>query len=430
MIIRQIEVENFKSFDKLVLNMNNFTVLVGENASGKSNFVNIFSFLNNIINYGLDNAISMQGGKDYINNLNIGASKNVTISILAEADINEDGNRMFFPTKNKVYQLKIKDILYSFSIKFFKDSNDYEVTKEDMYINGELYNLKLKQAHEIEEKYDDIKISLNRRDNVIKPLNIVCLKKIIIDKEYFSIYSRGGKHEVNISKKMLFIESNIYFPYFFRLFVNLLKNISIYNIDPKLPKRSTIFTGKNELEFDGNNLSLVLKKILEDEKSKNDFRSLIHDLLPFVEDISIERYSDKSVIANLTEVYTQNKKYIPASLLSDGTINVIALIIILYFENKPFVIIEEPERGMHPYLISKVVNMMYEVSSKKQMIITTHNPKLVKHTNIENLYCIKRNNKGYSIIKEASKMENLNSFLTNNIGIDHLFVKKILGGIE
>ena len=63
----------------------------------------------------------------------------------------------------------------------------------------------------------------------------------------------------------------------------------------------------------------------------------------------------------------------------------IALIIVLYFEDKHIVIIEEPDRYIHPHLISKVIEMMKDASRNKQIIITTHNPEVVKHTDIENI---------------------------------------------
>jgi len=57
---------------------------------------------------------------------------------------------------------------------------------------------------------------------------------------------------------------------------------------------------------------------------------------------------------------------LPAFLISDGTINIIALLVALYFEKKPLAIIEEPERNIHPYLISRVVDMMKDAWSWQQ----------------------------------------------------------------
>ena len=80
-MIKRIKATNFKSFENLDIELGKFNVLIGANASGKSNFVSIFKFLRDIVTSGLDNAISMQGGIEYLRNMNIGASKDLSIKI-------------------------------------------------------------------------------------------------------------------------------------------------------------------------------------------------------------------------------------------------------------------------------------------------------------------------------------------------------------
>ena len=62
MKITKIEISNFKSFDNQSIHLNDFNLLVGANASGKSNLVQAFQFLRDIVIHGLENAISLQGG--------------------------------------------------------------------------------------------------------------------------------------------------------------------------------------------------------------------------------------------------------------------------------------------------------------------------------------------------------------------------------
>lgn len=81
---------------------------------------------------------------------------------------------------------------------------------------------------------------------------------------------------------------------------------------------------------------------------------------------------DKSLIFTMREKYYND--YLPASLLSDGTISLISLIIALYFEKRPLAVFEDPGRNIHPSLVAKIVSMMEEVSDQRQVIVTTHNP--------------------------------------------------------
>jgi hypothetical protein len=114
---------------------------------------------------------------------------------------------------------------------------------------------------------------------------------------------------------------------------NIFSNTAIYDFDPKLPKKAVPITGKAELEEDGNNLALVLKNIISDREKKRRLSNIIKELLPFVEDLGVENFADKSMLFKLREVFSK-KQYIPASFISDGTINITALIVSLYFERK------------------------------------------------------------------------------------------------
>ncbi len=56
--------------------------------------------------------------------------------------------------------------------------------------------------------------------------------------------------------------------------------------------------GKTELEKDGSNLAIVIKKILEDPEKKKAFSDLIRDMLPFVDEIAVEKYGMSLFLLN------------------------------------------------------------------------------------------------------------------------------------
>jgi predicted ATPase len=59
--------------------------------------------------------------------------------------------------------------------------------------------------------------------------------------------------------------------------------------------------------------------------------------------------------------------------------DVISLIVILYFERKSVVVIEEPERNLHPSLIPRLVELFKDAARLKQVIVSTHNPEIVRY---------------------------------------------------
>ena len=81
MPITRIAVATFKSFSELDIPLSSFNVVIGSNASGKSNFISVFKFLRDIARNGLANAIAMQGGPEYLRNARIGLSRDLAVLV-------------------------------------------------------------------------------------------------------------------------------------------------------------------------------------------------------------------------------------------------------------------------------------------------------------------------------------------------------------
>lgn len=404
MKIKRIKVFNFKTFKELDLELGDFNVLIGPNASGKSNFVQILKFLRDICRDGLDNAVSMQGGTKYLRNIKI--QKIFKIELIIEYIYSLNLKHI----ENKISHhiiTNFKEIKYKFDLAIESRKNNYKIISEEItfYCDFTKDGINSKGS-----------ISLDRNGK----RNIYCEKpEIKIDEGLYLFPLQNPKNIkdlILINRPILtFLDNPMY---------AFLNNIKIHNFEPKYSKRAVPITGKAELEEDGSNLSLVLKNIMEDNEKRMSFLNFIKYILPFVTDIGLEKFIDRSLIFKLKEKYFN--KYIPASFLSDGTINIIALIIALYFQNKPFLIIEEPEKNLHPQIIPGVIELIKEASKNTQIIITTHNPEVVKHAGIENLLCVSRDNDGFSKIVRPADSEYVKTFLKNEIGIDELHIQNLL----
>ncbi|HAW59389.1 MAG TPA: ATPase, partial [Bacteroidales bacterium] len=346
MAIRKIRITNFKSFKELEIELGKFNVLIGANASGKSNFVQIFEFLRDIANSGLNNAVSMQGGVEYLRNVNVGASENFSLKVVSELKFGLLGGR----PKEGFIGIKIYETIYEFALKFRKRGLGFEIAKDNLTLKCNFVRLE-KQKKKIEEKetIGQGEIILSRGANGKVKIDLNKPEEVSIEKD--DIYPPFVREEKSSDSTLLLQRPFFFIPPLKEIF----RDISVYDFDPKLPKKATPITGKVELEEDGSNLSIVLKNITENEEKKRKLFNLVKDLLPFISNLDVEKFADKSLLFKLQEIYFK-KQYLPASLISDGTINITALIVALYFENKPFTIIEEPERNIHPHLISKLVD--------------------------------------------------------------------------
>ena len=328
MAITRISVSNFKSFDELELGLRPLSIVIGANAAGKSNFLEIFRFLRDWFEQGLENAVSLQGGMEYLANLRIGASRPVTL----EFDV--FSRNPFDPG--------------SFSSRVVLESQPGSP-------------------------------GFRGRTDLRDPRGEVCPEEI-----------------------------------------------KAFDLDPGLAKKAIPLSGRAELEPDASNLAIVLRRLLQDDESRQRFIRVLRDCLPFVEDLRIEHFADKSLLIALREQYSQ-ASYLPAAFLSDGTIHLIALILALYFERGDVVLIEEPERNLHPALISKVAGLLKDASQHKQILVTTHNPELVKHADLEDLLLVHRDEDGFSRVTRPAESAELRVFLENDLGVDELYVQNLLG---
>jgi len=407
MAVKRVRISNFKSFRDLEVELGRFNVLIGANASGKSNFIRIFEFLRDITNHGLDNAISMQGGTEYLRNIKIGPSEHLSLEVVSDQELT-------WPVASEEITVNAYETIYKFAIRFTKRGQGFEIAEDRLTYKCKFVTTgtggRKRQEHgaiivsNVNGKVDfDIEAISVTKDQILPP--------------FF-----GGR---KLLSKTLLLETP--FPFFIVLpLESLFGDISIYEFDPKLPKKAVPITGKMELEENGENLAIVLKNIIGNKEKERRFSNLLRDLLPFVNKLDVEKFADKSLLFKLQETYTQ-QQYLPAFLISDGTINISALIIALYFEKEPLTIIEEPERNMHPKLISRVVEMMKEASQNKQIIVTTHNPEVVRHADLESILLISRDREGFSTISRPFEKEEVKTFLQNEIGIEELYVQNLLG---
>lgn len=415
MPIREISVSNFRSFQELQIEPDNFNIIIGSNASGKSNLIQIFKFIRDIAKYGLNNAISLQGGVEYLRNTNIGAKQPFSFRIrymLEEKREDVIAVKDGLPITFEPYE-----ILYDFSISFSDAGENYEVNRDLLVITG----IFSRPGTEEVTGLGMGRITLAKVDKSVAYAIVPPETLELRDQELFPQYFQ--KRE--IPDRWLIMNLPIPVPGIPPL-EWIFRGMKVFDFDPRLLKRAVPIVGKTELEKDGSNLAIAIKNILDNPVKKDEFFRLIHEMLPFVEEIAVEKFMDMSLFLKLKETYSRNK-YIPASMISDGTINILALIIALYFEKRPVTVIEEPERNIHPFLISKLVEMLKDAASNKQIIVTTHNPEMVKHVAVEDILLISRDREGFSRVIRPGTMKEIRVFLENEIGIEDLFIQNILG---
>ena len=79
-MVQQLRLRNFRSFKDATIELRPLNILVGANASGKTNLVQAFRFLRDLARSGLEDAVALQGGAEYLIPLN-SREREVTIEL-------------------------------------------------------------------------------------------------------------------------------------------------------------------------------------------------------------------------------------------------------------------------------------------------------------------------------------------------------------
>jgi predicted ATPase len=420
MPIKRIHIENFKSFSEIDVELSRFNVVIGSNAAGKSNFISAFRFLRDIARHGVVNAIAMQGGADYLRNTKIGNERDLVVHVTYEPDHGED---VLDRTDKNGSTLEVRscESSYEFALHFNATGDGFSVVRDRLVIGCEVSSCgngsSRKEKPQLIGK-GSIQVS-SEKGNVQYAVDIPAGCPLT-ENDVIPLFFRGKR----LPERTLLFET--FYGYPLPHFEKFFDRIAIYDIDPKLPKKGAVITGKHELDENAGNLALVVKSILDNPEKKRKFSNLLRDVLPFVEDFSVQKFMDVSLILTMRERYAKSRD-LPASSLSDGTIAIFAMIIALYFEEKPFIIIEEPVSHIHPFLVTRLMKMMKEASEKKQVMITTHSTEAVKHAALDDILLISRDSEGFSVVSHPGDKEEVRSFLANEIGIEELYVQNLLG---
>ena len=212
--------------------------------------------------------------------------------------------------------------------------------------------------------------------------------------------------------------------------VDLLRNISLYRIDPigaKEPDQSD--SDPSSLDKRGHNLASVLNRIASNGGTQNTIMEWMEMIVPGLEKIQTEQQQLESKTAILFKERGTRRRF-PANLVSDGTVYALSLLVaVLDKSNSDYGItaIEEPERGLHPYAIRELINLVREQAAVAQPIwMTTHSESVVRQLNLNELVLVNKND-GRTHMKIASS-GNLSNADIAPLGMDEAWLSNLLDG--
>lgn len=394
MILKRARARNFKSFSDLDLDLGGLNVVIGANASGKSNLAALFGFLRDAYRRGLGNAVSLQGGAEYVRALGRGAgSTSIELELGLAARLGPaapgtprlrvTGARWCLELRPAGAGLSVVQDRWVFDCARSGDARPGTITVEMR--DGRVH---LEADHP-------------RRRQLLEAL--------------------GGYEERPVD---LFVRSHLAAALFPSV-TGFFRGIEVYDFDPALAKGPASARGA-ELEGDGSNLALALRRILSDARRRRHLNALVSALVPSARSVGVE-WTARSAWFFIDMGRPGRPLRLPSYVLSDGTVGAVALAAALYFEPRSLVVIKGPERSMHPSLMPRIMDMAREASVQKQVIMTTHSPELVRCADPGSLLLAARDGDGASHVSRPSRQGDVRAFLGHGVGIEELYVQDLLG---
>ena len=462
-MLTKIELENFKSFEgKHTIDIHNLTTIIGLNSSGKSNILEGISILSNISS-GIDiTAFFNKYAEMAKGNIRGGASgccrTRKKVFGLGCTIEKSNGNSL-------VYSLKI-DVANEDRV-YVDEENLYEFTAD-----GKKHLLfktikKEKYKGDIVVEYDNKKRGKNPRIQCDRSYSILSQldQKLILNNETLNevqklIDSNEEKEYIAVNfLKNLKIESKNTIYQDIEFVKDNIKNVQ--SISPNPDKvRNYVSRDNSSIFADASNLSAVLDRLIssyrmlerryikytkqannendsldsnfkeryEESKKKYDLLLSIVKLLPEYEIKELSTIITPSPLRDVmfacVEVHNGNDVKMPASLLSDGTIKVIAIATALVTSPENSVLLlDEFDSGTHQTKSFELLKKLFEVAKERNIIlvVTTHNISLLNQYTVKYL-------KGTSIVfrtKESGNSEIINFYDLN--GVEMLLSRGGLG---
>ncbi len=317
-----ISLRNLLSFQKAAIELRPLNVLIGSNASGKSNLVGAISLLNGAP-VSLSKAVLRGGGvRSWLRK---GEKEAYPAANIEVATLGDGG------------QGRTSALAYSLS--FTQDADGFAVTAEHLRDSQQIYFTRAAGRLTLG---GGVAVEIGTGESVLSK-------------------AKSPQHTAIASIRESFERIRIY---------------SHFDSSGNAPARTGVAANvpKEALEDGGSNLAMVLNEMCLNG-SMDRVKTYMGRLYDPFEDVKVR------LEAGIAQTYVHEKgvfEPIPALRLSDGTLKFLCLLAALFNPKAgPLVCIENPDIGLHPDALRLVADALIEASERMQLIVTTHSSELV-----------------------------------------------------
>lgn len=376
--ITYLRVENFRALRRIELkNITPLTVLLGPNGSGKSTLFDVFAFLSECFESGLRRAWDRRGRAKELKTR--GSSGPVVIEIkYSEPDYPVITYRLAIDERNGA------PVVVEEWLQWRRGSTGKPFRFLDYRegigkaVSGELPDEQDVRV-EIPLKSPDL-IAVNALGQFAEHPRVAALRDFITGwyVSYFSVESTRGQPEAGPQER---------------------------------------------LSRTGDNLANVIQYLSEQHPERlNHIFKVLRRRVPRIETVLAEPMADGRLLLTIKDAPFDNP--VLARFASDGTLKMLAYLVLLYDPNPPsFIGVEEPENFLHPRLLYGLAEECRTAAGRGQLLVTTHSPFFLNAIRPNEVRVLYRDESGYTQITTASDIDGVAEFIDEGALLGHLWLE-------
>ena len=387
-MLTRIEIDGFKTFENFGLDLGPFVVILGPNASGKSNLFDAIRLLSHLAGTDLRTAVkTLRGEPQELFRKKADGSSVTRMAFAVELLLAPEVQDPWGDTV-KISHSRVR---YEVEIERRKDDRGIErlvVAREEakpILAQSDKWRPK---KQELSAQFRQLFLKYGRRAPWLTTGESGGKRSFKINQD-----GRKGRTRPAEAAEATVLSSitSAEFPHLYALREEM-RSWRFLQLDPNALRRPSSTTAALELEPDGANLATVLARIqaetATETRPKGDLADIAADLtslIPGVVGVRIEE--DEKNREYRIDIDMRDGHPFSSRVVSDGTLRVLALLTLLHDpKHRGLVCFEEPENGVHPFRLKAMIERLRELvtdpTSDKvdeqeplsQMLLNSHSP--------------------------------------------------------
>lgn len=404
-MLSAIGIENFKSYRKARLPLAPLTMLIGANASGKSNAIEALRLLSWIA----------QGNR-------LGT---IRYQVSEGEQIIRGTTGSLVPTGTNSFSLgaempSVDWPVYHIELQVDREDNDLHIKDEKLLSKERTVPLfgvigRTEGGNDLRVAYDNFARG-GKKPQVVCNDQMAVLIQLQSSARFVGSHKKAQRTIPEICTKYQVALSEIRF------------------LDPRpSAMRGYSFAHERRLKEDGSNLSGVLFNLCQIAKKSENILDLVHSLPEQnIENIDFVKTPRGEYMVKLTETFGGQQQEFDATLLSDGTLRVLAIAAaILSAPEGSLVVIEEIDNGVHPSRAELLLNNVFEIARERNLrvLLSSHNPALLDALPVEAVpdvvFCYRDPDDGSSKLTRLEDIPDYPELIAQGT-VGHLMTKGII----